>query len=111
MPSDRLRVPLVPYAKAGLAYSIYWVKSGSGNIARNSRVSNAPGRQRVIEWFDRKAMPAEKAADKIVKAIEHRRNRVVITPEAWVTDVIKRVYPPVPLRIASWAIRKSGLLH
>lgn len=34
---DRLRVPLVPYAKAGLAYSLYWVKSGSGNIARNSR--------------------------------------------------------------------------
>jgi hypothetical protein len=34
---DKLRVPLVPYAKAGLAYSIYWVKSGSGNIARNSR--------------------------------------------------------------------------
>jgi hypothetical protein len=34
---DRLRVPLVPYAKAGLAYSIYWIKSGSGNIARNSR--------------------------------------------------------------------------
>lgn len=34
---DKLRVPLVPYAKAGLAYSIYWVKSGSGNLARNSR--------------------------------------------------------------------------
>lgn len=34
---DRLRVPLVPYAKAGLAYSLYWIKSGSGNIARNSR--------------------------------------------------------------------------
>lgn len=34
---DRLRVPLVPYAKAGLAYSIYWTKDGSGNLARNSR--------------------------------------------------------------------------
>lgn len=34
---DRLRVPLVPYAKAGLAYSIYWIKDGSGNLARNSR--------------------------------------------------------------------------
>jgi hypothetical protein len=34
---DRLRVPLVPYAKAGLAYSLYWVKDGSGSIARNSR--------------------------------------------------------------------------
>jgi hypothetical protein len=35
--ADRLRVPLVPYGKAGLAYSFYWVKSGSGDIARNSR--------------------------------------------------------------------------
>jgi hypothetical protein len=81
------------------------------NIARNSRSNNVSGHQRVIEWFDRKAMPAEKAADKIVWAIERRRNRLVITPEAWLTDVIKRVYPPVPLRIASWAMRKSKLLH
>lgn len=80
------------------------------NIARNSR-TKAPGHQRVVEWFDRKAMPAEKAADKIVSAIERRRNRVVITPEAWLTDVFKRVYPPVPLRLASWAMRKSRLLH
>lgn len=81
------------------------------NIARNSRTANVPGHQRVIEWFDRKAMPAERAASKIVAAIEHRRTRLVITPEAWITDVIKRVYPPVPLRIANWAMRKSGLLH
>jgi hypothetical protein len=33
---DKLRVPIVPYAKAGLAYSLYWVKDGSGKLARNS---------------------------------------------------------------------------
>jgi NAD(P)-dependent dehydrogenase (short-subunit alcohol dehydrogenase family) len=82
------------------------------NIARNSRSNYNPvGHQRVIDWFDRKAMPPEKAAAKIVTAIERRRSRLVITPEAWLTDVIKRVYPPVPLRIASWAMRKSGLLQ
>lgn len=82
------------------------------NIARNSRTS-APGdqHQRVIDWFDRKAMPPEKAAAKIVAAIEHRRHRVLITPEAWLTDVLKRIYPPGPLRIANWAMRKSGLVH
>jgi hypothetical protein len=41
--ADRLRVPLVPYAKAGLAYSLYWNKSGSGNLARNSRGEAALG--------------------------------------------------------------------
>jgi len=34
--ADRFRVPLVPYAKAGLAYSLFWSKSGSGNLSRNS---------------------------------------------------------------------------
>jgi NAD(P)-dependent dehydrogenase (short-subunit alcohol dehydrogenase family) len=80
------------------------------NIARNSR-TNARSHQRVIDWFDRKAMPPERAAAKIVTAIERRRHRVIITPEAWLTDVVKRIYPPVPLRLASWAMRKSGLLH
>lgn len=45
---DRLRVPLVPYAKAGLAYSLYWTKSGSGNLARNSR--GEAGRGGVPGW-------------------------------------------------------------
>jgi NAD(P)-dependent dehydrogenase (short-subunit alcohol dehydrogenase family) len=81
------------------------------NIARNSRTTNVVGHQRVVDWFERKAMPPEKAAAKIVAAIERRRNRVVITPEAWLTDVVKRIYPPVPLRLANWAMRKSGLLH
>ncbi len=35
--ADRLKVPLVPYAKAGLGYALYWTKSGSGNLSRNSR--------------------------------------------------------------------------
>lgn len=46
--ADRLRVPLVPYAKAGLAYSLYWSKSGSGNLARNSR--GEAGRGGVPGW-------------------------------------------------------------
>lgn len=46
-----------------------------------------------------------------VAAIERRRHRVIITPEAWLTDIVKRVYQPVPLRVASWAMRKRGLLH
>lgn len=31
--ADRLRVPLVPYAKAGLNYSFWWSKDGSGDIS------------------------------------------------------------------------------
>lgn len=31
--ADRFRVPLVPYAKAGLNYSFWWSKNGSGDIS------------------------------------------------------------------------------
>lgn len=80
------------------------------NIARNSRTPHSASHQRVIDFFDKHTMPAEEAADKIVRAVERRRNRVVITPEARITDVIKRLYPPDPTRLASWAMRKSKLL-
>ncbi|PRQ02154.1 putative oxidoreductase SadH [Enhygromyxa salina] len=81
------------------------------NIVRNSRGPEDAARQRVINWFDRHAMPPEKAAARIVSAIERRRQRVVITPEARVTDLLKRLYPPpIPRRLASWAIRKSKLV-
>lgn len=33
--ADRLRVPLVPYAKAGLSYALWWTRDGRGNIARD----------------------------------------------------------------------------
>ncbi|MEM9462896.1 MAG: MXAN_2562 family outer membrane beta-barrel protein [Myxococcota bacterium] len=41
--ADRFRVPLVPYAKGGLAYSLFWSKGGSGNLSRNSRDEAAIG--------------------------------------------------------------------
>lgn len=41
--ADRYRVPLVPYAKGGLAYSLFWSKGGSGNLSRNSRDEAAVG--------------------------------------------------------------------
>ncbi len=46
--ADRLHVPLVPYAKAGLGYALYWTKSGSGNLSRNSR--GDIGRGGVAGW-------------------------------------------------------------
>ncbi len=41
--ADRLRVPLVPYAKGGLAYAFWWTKDGSGNISRNSQGEKGSG--------------------------------------------------------------------
>ena len=81
------------------------------NIVRNSRGPDDSALARTIKWFDRKALPPEQAAAKIIRAIERRQQRVVITPEAWATDVAKRVYPAVPLRLAGFIVRRSKLLN
>lgn len=46
--ANSLSVPLVPYAKGGLAYSFWWTKDGNGDIARNS--DGAKGRGGVVGW-------------------------------------------------------------
>jgi len=81
------------------------------NIVRSSRGDDETSRARIVAWFERHAMPPEIAASKIVTAIERRRSRVLITREAWLTDVVKRVYPAVPRRLAGWALRKTDLVR
>ncbi|PRP98615.1 SDR family NAD(P)-dependent oxidoreductase [Enhygromyxa salina] len=80
------------------------------NIARNSRGAPDDKRQQVIDWFDNHGMKPETAASKIVSAIEHRRQRLVITREAWATDIVKRLYPAIPRRLAGWVVRNRELL-
>jgi NAD(P)-dependent dehydrogenase (short-subunit alcohol dehydrogenase family) len=80
------------------------------NIVRSSRGKDNSARARIIDWFDRYALPPERAATKIICAIERRQQRVVITPEAWATDVAKRVYPAIPRRLAGLIVRRSKLL-
>ena len=36
--ADRYSFPLVPYAKAGLAYSLWWMENGVGNISHYTPV-------------------------------------------------------------------------
>jgi hypothetical protein len=42
-PADRIRIPLVPYAKFGPAYGFWWTKEGSGKIARDSQGNRGSG--------------------------------------------------------------------
>lgn len=41
--ADRWRVPIVPYAKGGPAWALWWSKDGNGNLSRNSRGEKALG--------------------------------------------------------------------
>ncbi|HEX8255513.1 MAG TPA: SDR family NAD(P)-dependent oxidoreductase [Thermoanaerobaculia bacterium] len=61
--------------------------------ARHSGAVDADAEQRVQSWFAEKAMPAEKAAKKIVRAVERDVWRLVIGPETRVADIAVRLFP------------------
>jgi hypothetical protein len=46
--ADRFKVPLVPYAKGGLAYGFWWSTDGNGNVSVNSR--GEKGRGGSLGW-------------------------------------------------------------
>jgi NAD(P)-dependent dehydrogenase (short-subunit alcohol dehydrogenase family) len=66
------------------------------NIVRNSRMNEAGGfeglQKRTEDQFKR-MLPPEKAAQVIVAGIERNRARILITPEAYLIDVAKRLFP------------------
>ena len=65
------------------------------NIAASARSYNddESRRQRVLEFFEKKTMPAGVAADLIVDAVKARQKRLMITREAVVADWVKRAFP------------------
>jgi short-subunit dehydrogenase len=79
------------------------------NIVRASRLSteaDVSDKDRTIEMFDRFAHTPEKAARKIVRAIEHRHARVRIGPESYLTDWLKRLAPVTTQRLVGWSWRR-----
>ncbi|MBC8072458.1 MAG: hypothetical protein IAG13_29315, partial [Deltaproteobacteria bacterium] len=46
--ADFYKVPLVPYAKVGLAYAFWWIKDGTGKVAQNE--AGKKGRGGVVGW-------------------------------------------------------------
>jgi short-subunit dehydrogenase len=65
------------------------------NIAASARTYNSDEgrRKKVIEFFEKKTMPAGVAADEIVAAVKAGKKRLVVTREAVVADLIKRAFP------------------
>ena len=49
--------------------------------------------QRISRWYERHAISPERAAARIIRAIEKGTPRLLITPEAAFGDVLKRLMP------------------
>lgn len=73
------------------------------NIVNSSRHWDEGLQRKAQKYFERHAMPPERAAAQIVDGIRRRKRRVLITRETWATDILKRVYPGLPPRLIGWA--------
>lgn len=62
---------------------------------------------KMMRFFEKRTMPAEKCAALIVAAMRQGRSRLLVTPEAHVTDVAKRLFPRLP---QSWVAKASALV-
>jgi NAD(P)-dependent dehydrogenase (short-subunit alcohol dehydrogenase family) len=62
-------------------------------IAANSRASDEKTRANMIKFFERHTLPASEAAAQIVTGVRRKRPRVLITKEAVLGDLFKRLLP------------------
>jgi NAD(P)-dependent dehydrogenase (short-subunit alcohol dehydrogenase family) len=74
------------------------------NIVKATRWAegHVGARDRTVRLFERFAMLPEKAAAQILRGMRRNASRVLITPEAHVTDYVKRLFPVLP---RSWIAR------
>lgn len=63
------------------------------NIPMNTEYENIKFREKGKAAFEKYGHSPEKAANKIVKAIEKNQQRVLIGPEAYIMDAAKRAFP------------------
>jgi short-subunit dehydrogenase len=79
------------------------------NIVRDGRF--AAGMEtfhaKMMRFFEKRTMPAEKCAHMIVDAMRRGRSRLLVTPEAHLTDVAKRLFPRLP---QSWVAKASKIV-
>ena len=62
-------------------------------------------KQQTVDRFKR-MLPPEKAGEAIVRAIERNTARLLITPEAYVIDAVKRVFPALSTELVGWRWQK-----
>ena len=78
------------------------------NIVKSARMDDAL-RQRVQRKIFDKALPPEKAAERIVRGIERGAARVLIAPETYFVDGAKRMFPVLTDAIMARGRKRAGV--
>jgi short-subunit dehydrogenase len=111
------------FAVRGLSEALWVELQGSGigvtsvhpggiktNIVRTSRSIDPETRERTVALFERFGMSPERAAERIVRAVERKRMRVLIGREAYLADWLRRLAPTGSQRLMAAVSRRSGPL-
>ncbi|MEL6343452.1 MAG: SDR family NAD(P)-dependent oxidoreductase [Myxococcota bacterium] len=66
----------------------------------------------LADWYEKNAMSPDRAADRIIAAVERGAERLLISPEAVLVDVVKRLAPTFGNRaVCELILRVLGLSH
>ena len=78
------------------------------NIAKTGRYSDRHQKSyaRVVRFFEKRTMKAERCAEIILRGMQQERSRVLVTPEAHLTDAVTRLFPRLPRRWIGKASQK-----
>jgi short-subunit dehydrogenase len=111
------------FAVRGFSEALYAELSGTGvgvtsvhpgavrtNIVRASRFYDRQAQQKILSRFERAAIPPERVARAIVRAIERRKLRVIVGADSHVLERAKRLLPVLFHRAAAWTYRRYGVL-
>ncbi|MFQ3324242.1 MAG: short-subunit dehydrogenase [Pseudomonadales bacterium] len=63
------------------------------NVIRSSRMLDSDMQRKAAELQQRYGMPTDKAAKKIVRAIEKNKRRVIVGADAYIGDFLNRLFP------------------
>ena len=77
------------------------------NIMKRSEGDDPELLKRISSWFERNAIPPERAAAQIIGAIQTGKPRLMITKEAVFGDLVKRVFPVFGNKLMGDAVIKS----
>lgn len=82
----------------------------STNIVAAARYAGVPDgfQEKLVRQFRERAMPPEKCAKQIIKAVEQNQMRVLITPETHIADGFKRLFPTATQAIISFGHRRMN---
>ena len=81
------------------------------NLARAGHFFDEELKQRTAGRVDRFAPSPERAAHKIVRAIERNKLRVIICPEAYLVEWSKRLFPVLTHRLVAWRYRRRSQIE